>query len=100
MLAVNICILWLPTSIQLTARDGKELKYVTESVVTANGAVNHVKLNQLDNSQGPMVLVVNEFPNVFPEELPGMPHNWSIEFVIDLVPSTVPIYTRPYRMAT
>ena len=45
------------------------------------------------------VLVVNEYPDVFPEELPGMPPDRDIEFVIDLVPGTAPIAKRPYRMA-
>jgi len=45
------------------------------------------------------VPVVNEYPDVFPEELPGMPPNRDIEFVIDLVPGTSPIAKRPYRMA-
>ena len=43
--------------------------------------------------------VVNEYPDVFPEELPGMPPDRDIEFVIDLVPGTSPIAKRPYRMA-
>jgi hypothetical protein len=60
-------------SIKLTTPDGKELEYVTEPVVTAKEATNHVKLNQLDVSQGPVVPVVNEFFDVFLEELPGMP---------------------------
>ena len=34
-----------------------------------------------------------------PEELPGMPPDRDIEFVIDLVPGTAPIAKRPYRMA-
>jgi hypothetical protein len=54
----------------------------------------------LDVSQGPVVPVVNEFANVFPEKLPGMLPDQDIEFVIDLVPDTTPIYKRPYRMAT
>ena len=45
------------------------------------------------------VPVVNEYPDVFPEELPGMPPDRDIEFVIDLVPGTSPIAMRPYRMA-
>ena len=45
------------------------------------------------------VPVVNEYPDVFPEELPGMPPDRDIEFVIDLVPGTAPIAKRPYRMA-
>jgi hypothetical protein len=87
-------------SIKLTTLDGKELEYVRELVVTAKGAANHVKLKKLDVSQGPVVPVVNEFPDVFPEKLSGMPPDRDIEFVIDLVPSTAPIYKRPYRMVT
>ena len=45
------------------------------------------------------VLIVNEYPDVFPDELPGMPPNWDIEFSIDLVPGTSPIAKIPYRMA-
>jgi hypothetical protein len=44
--------------------------------------------------------VVNEFPDVFPMEFLGKPPDCDIEFVIDLVPATMPIYKRPYRMAT
>ena len=44
--------------------------------------------------------VVCEFPDIFPEELPGMPPNRDIEFVIDLLPGTAPIYKRPYRMSS
>jgi hypothetical protein len=46
------------------------------------------------------VTVVNEFPDVFPEELPGMPPDRDIEFVIELKLGTTPIYKTPYRMAT
>jgi len=45
------------------------------------------------------VPVVNEYPDVFLEELPRMPPDRDIEFVIDLVPGTAPIAKRPYRMA-
>ena len=45
------------------------------------------------------VPVVNEYPDVFPEELPGMPPDRDIEFDIDPVPGTSPIAKRPYRMA-
>ncbi|XP_070045295.1 uncharacterized protein [Nicotiana tomentosiformis] len=45
------------------------------------------------------VLVVKEFPDVFPEDLPGMPPNKDINFCIDLVSGTYPISILPYRMA-
>jgi hypothetical protein len=44
--------------------------------------------------------VVNEFPDVFLEELPGMPPDRDIEFVIELKPGTTPIYKTPFRMTT
>ena len=68
--------------------------------MTAKGVANHVKENQLDASQGSKVPVVNEFPDVFLEELPSMPPDRDIEFVIELKPGTTPIYKTPYRMAT
>nr|CAD1823326.1 unnamed protein product [Ananas comosus var. bracteatus] len=43
--------------------------------------------------------VVREFGDVFPAELPGMPPDREIEFVVDLVPETTPISKAPYRMA-
>jgi hypothetical protein len=60
-------------SVKLTILDGKEMEFVIEPVVIAKGVANHAKVNQLDASQGSEVLVVNEFPDVFLEELPGMP---------------------------
>jgi hypothetical protein len=41
------------------------------------------------------VRTVSEFPDVFPEELSGMPPDYEIE----LVPGTAPIFKRPYRVA-
>jgi hypothetical protein len=60
-------------SIKLTTLVGKELEFVTEPVVTAKGVANRAKVNQLDVSQGSEILEVNEFADVFPKELPGMP---------------------------
>nr|CAD1817997.1 unnamed protein product [Ananas comosus var. bracteatus] len=45
------------------------------------------------------ISVVREFPDVFSLELPGLPPDWKIEFVIDMVPGTVPISKALYRMA-
>jgi hypothetical protein len=83
-----------------TTLDGKELEFVIEPIVTAKGVANHTKVNQLDASQGSEVPVVNEFPDVFPEELPGMPPDRDIKFVIELKPGTAPMYKTPFRMTT
>jgi hypothetical protein len=45
------------------------------------------------------VPIVREYPDVFPEELPGMPPDRDIEFVIDPIPGISLIAKRPYRMA-
>jgi hypothetical protein len=42
--------------------------------------------------------VVCEYPDVFPEELPGMPLDRDVEFVIELQPGTAPISKQCYRM--
>jgi hypothetical protein len=48
---------------------------------------------------GDNIRVVRDFPDVFSEELPGMPPDKEVEFVIDLLPWTAPISKRPYRMS-
>ncbi|KAA3461346.1 zf-CCHC domain-containing protein/RVP_2 domain-containing protein [Gossypium australe] len=45
------------------------------------------------------VPVVCEYPDVFPEELPGLPPVREVEYAIELVPGTSPISIAPYRMA-
>jgi hypothetical protein len=42
--------------------------------------------------------LVCEYPDVFPDELLGMPPDRDIEFAIELQPGTTPISKRPYRM--
>jgi hypothetical protein len=39
-----------------------------------------------------------EFPDVFPEDLPGLPPERDVEFVIELKPGMAPISRRSYRM--
>ncbi|KAA0050727.1 pol protein [Cucumis melo var. makuwa] len=43
--------------------------------------------------------VVREYPNVFPDELPGLSPPREIDFAIELEPDTAPISRAPYRMA-
>ncbi|RVW70653.1 Retrovirus-related Pol polyprotein from transposon 17.6 [Vitis vinifera] len=43
--------------------------------------------------------IVREYPDVFPEDLPGLPLEREVEFTIDLVPGTGPMSKAPYRMA-
>ncbi|KMT13620.1 hypothetical protein BVRB_4g082210 [Beta vulgaris subsp. vulgaris] len=43
--------------------------------------------------------VVHEYPDVFSDELPGIPPEREVEFSIDLNPDTAPLSKAPYRMA-
>ncbi|GJY09154.1 putative reverse transcriptase domain-containing protein [Tanacetum coccineum] len=45
------------------------------------------------------VPTVRDFPEVFPEDLPGLPPTRQVEFQIDLVPGAAPVARAPYRLA-
>jgi hypothetical protein len=84
----------------LRTSSGKEVEYVAENIVMDKAASNRIALNHLDAASTLDIRTVSEFPDVFLEELPGMPPDREIEFVIELVPGTAPIFKRPYRLAT
>ena len=42
--------------------------------------------------------IVWDFPDVFPNDLLGLTPDREVEFTIDLVPGTTPIFKAPYRM--
>jgi hypothetical protein len=60
-------------AVKLTSSNGKEMEYVAENLITDKAAFNRVVLNQLDAASTMDVRTVSEFPDVFPEELLGMP---------------------------
>ncbi|GKD25292.1 putative reverse transcriptase domain-containing protein, partial [Tanacetum coccineum] len=45
------------------------------------------------------VPIVRDFPDVFPEDFPGLPPTRQVEFQIDLVPGAAPVARAPYRLA-
>jgi hypothetical protein len=63
---------------------------MTEGINPCSYAVVTVQLENIP--------VVCEYPDVFPDDLPGMLPNRDVEFVIELQPCTAPISKRPYRM--
>ena len=79
-------------SILLTTPEGKRIKYVSRH------APRRTQVNSLLWVVQEEVHVVKDYPDVFPEELPGMPPDWDIEFLIELLPGTGPISKRPHRM--
>jgi hypothetical protein len=64
-------------------------------------AVSHIKasLHHVVQLRLEDIHVVREFPDVFPDDLPGMPPERVIEFKIELQPDTAPISKAPYKMS-
>jgi hypothetical protein len=67
------------------------LQLVVHPVTAAS--LHHLAAPRLED-----ILVACKFPDVFPDDLPGMPLDWDVEFVIELQPGTTPISRRPYKM--
>ncbi|WMV29095.1 hypothetical protein MTR67_022480 [Solanum verrucosum] len=68
----------------------------------STGYVYHLFRVKDSNSETPTlesVPIVNEFPEVFPEDLPRVPPEREIKFRINLLLDTQPILISPYRMA-
>jgi hypothetical protein len=81
-------------AITLTTPEGRRIRY------KSNLDFNDIRLNHLKGGSLEEVVVVREYPDVFPEELPGIPPDRDIEFLIELLPGTGPIAKRPYPMST
>nr|GEZ06611.1 hypothetical protein [Tanacetum cinerariifolium] len=45
------------------------------------------------------VPVICKFPEVFPDDLPGLPPPRQVEFIIELIPGDAPVACVPYRLA-
>ena len=58
----------------------------------------HSTMNAVTSRAIKDILVVCEFPDVFPDDLPRLPLDRDVESKIELIPGTAPIFRRPYRM--
>src|SRR3954470_10997455 len=81
-------------SVKLTHPSGQIIDYTSPRSRIQVQTLNVLPLPDLED-----IPVVRDFPDVFPEELPGMPPDRCVEFIVDLIPGTAPISRRPYRMA-
>ena len=57
------------------------------------------EIEKIDLKKIEDVYIAQDYPEVFPEELPGLPPVREVEFGIDLTPGSHPISKAPYRMA-
>jgi hypothetical protein len=79
--------------VKLTKKDGTSVEFVAMVQSGPNSKLNQTKAIALED-----IRVVQDYPDVFLEELPGMLPDRNIEFLIELLPGTPPISKRPYRM--
>ncbi|XP_075096333.1 uncharacterized protein LOC142174439 [Nicotiana tabacum] len=81
---------------------GSFISYLKARKMISKGYIYHLVRVKDADAQIPTlqsVQIVNEFPEVFPEDLPGVPPDREIDFGIDLLPGTKPISILPYRIA-
>jgi hypothetical protein len=83
-------------TISFVNTDGKTATFTSNKATTSKQPC----INSLIKPELESIPVVCEYPDVFPDELPGMPPDRDIEFVIDLVPGATPVAKQPYRMTS
>jgi hypothetical protein len=80
-------------AVKLTKKDGTSVEFVAMVQSGPDSNLNQTKAIVLED-----IRVVQDYPDVFLEELPGMPLDRDIVFLIELLPGTPPISKRLYRM--
>jgi hypothetical protein len=80
-------------AVKLTKKDGTSVEFVAMVQSGSDSKLNHTKAIALED-----IRVVQDYPDVFLEEFPGMSLDRDIKFLIELLPGTPPISMRPYRM--
>ena len=74
-----------------------ENSYLLIQLVTPKRTIGQVHAANVSEVKD--IPVVRDFPDVFPEDLPGLPPDRDVQFSIELKPGTAPISRRAYRMA-
>jgi hypothetical protein len=85
----------------LCAKRAIRLTKEDDTIVDFNAVMQAEQVSLLNKVQGTSlneIRVVQEYPDVFPKDLPGMPLDRDTEFIIELLPGMPPISKRPYRM--
>ena len=80
-------------TVHLTSKSGEEVVCKATTIARKVCSVNQMNGATMDKTK-----VVNEFLDVFPNDLLGMSPDHDIEFIIELLLGTTPIAKRPYQM--
>src|SRR3954468_21312756 len=80
-------------AITMTSTAGVSVEHVSETLPRQFKCNKSIAQPTIDQ-----VWIVCEYPDSFPDVLPGMPQDRDIEFIIELIPGTGPIAQIPYSM--
>ncbi|GJZ84605.1 putative reverse transcriptase domain-containing protein [Tanacetum coccineum] len=82
--------------VRIPLPDGKVLRVVGESPEEKVRLLMSAKASDKKQEE---IVMVRYFPEVFPDDLSGLPPIWEIEFRIELIPGATPVAKSPYRLA-
>ncbi|GJY28428.1 putative reverse transcriptase domain-containing protein [Tanacetum coccineum] len=85
----------LEIEVRIPLLDGKVLKVLGEKPKEKMRQLMSAKANEKKQEE---IVVVKDFPEVFPNNLSGLPHVQEIEFRIELTPKATPVAKYPYRL--
>jgi hypothetical protein len=89
----QVCINCATRTVTLVNPAGQTVQFLASKIITRKGTAYQTTVTDMN-----LIPVVGEFSDVFPEELPGMPPVQELEFAIEVIPGTAPIYKKYYRM--
>jgi hypothetical protein len=84
------------STIKLVSPLGEEVVAELISPEPRKGSCYQMAIDSSEADPLEIIMVVSKFPDVFPEDLPGMPPERKVEFAIELLPGTAPISKRAY----
>ncbi|GKB08269.1 putative nucleotidyltransferase, ribonuclease H [Tanacetum coccineum] len=82
--------------VKIPLLDGKVLRVLGEKPEEKMRQLMSAKANEKKQEE---IMVVRDFPEVFPDDLSGLPPVWEIMFRIELIPGATPVAKSPYRLA-
>ncbi|GJY23002.1 putative reverse transcriptase domain-containing protein [Tanacetum coccineum] len=82
--------------VQILLASGKVFQVQGELI---KESLESLRSTKMDEQKSEDIPIVQDFPDVFPEDLLGLPPSQQVEFLIDLVPGASPIAKYPYRLA-
>jgi hypothetical protein len=85
--------------IKLVSPLGEEVLAKLVSPEPGKGGCHEMTIDSKEADSLKTIKVVSEFPDLFPEDLPGMPPKLKVEFAKELLSGTAPISKRAYRVS-